>query len=668
MSHQPIEASPPVAPRRIHALSPDVSNKIAAGEVIERPASVVKELVENAIDAGARSIRIDVTGAGREMIRVTDDGGGVSAEDAPLAFERHATSKIFRAEDLTTIRTLGFRGEALPSIASVARVEFISRTAEAEAGIRLEVEGDVKQSSPWGAPVGTQVSVRDLFYNTPARYKFLKSDGAERRYIAEYVTNMALARPDVRFELTLEGRLVLKTTGNGLLKEAIAAVYGKNTLSELIPVTWESPWASISGYVGKPSAAKGNRSAESLFVNGRWIQSRLLNIAVERGYEALLAHRKFPLAVLHIEVDPTLIDVNVHPAKTEVRFRDERETFKAVMLAVRKALTEANLVPGSEIGDALPSEPEQSPSRGASLPLDWRPMPKTSFEGAASGGPEWLGETRSEYRSPLASDAEAAPREADYAEERAPQDRTQERSIAVAPDALVSLDEPTKAAHAGERIALKEADAAYAERAAMYEREGVDIRQLLRSARVLGQIALTYLLVPAPTGLWVIDQHVAHERILFERVLASKMSARPAIQELLVPHPLSLSPRQAAAIEDVLSDLAEFGFVVERFGPRDYALRGVPSTIAKGAGTQFEGLLEELIGVMHEGGPSLAERSAATVACRAAIKAGEWLSIPAAERLVRDLADVQNPFACPHGRPVIIELSLREFERRFGRS
>lgn len=672
MKPESTETRHPALPGRIRVLTPDVSNKIAAGEVIERPASVVKELVENAIDARARSVRIEVLGGGRELIRITDDGAGVAAEDAPLAFQRHATSKISSALDLTTVRTLGFRGEALPSIASVARVEFVSRTAASDAGVRLTVEGGETHLTPWGAPVGTQITVRDLFYNTPARYKFLKTDGTERRHIAEYVTHMALARPDVRFELFLERRLVLQSPGNDLLKEAIASVYGKRVIPDLIPVAWESPWASISGYVGKPTLAKGNRSAESLFVNGRWIQSRLLNVAVERGYEALLAHRKFPLVVLHIAVDPTLIDVNVHPAKTEIRFKDDRETFKAVMLAVRKALTEGDLVPGSIKGATPDGHASgasgrgegagESPAVGDSLPLDWRSARHGSRDEGATREPEWFGEGRGVYdgavRNHQAVSSAGLTVDADG-----------DVPLAVdAPDELVSLEAPAKAAHAGERLALSEAEAARAERAAAYDREGVDVRQVLRTARVVAQIALTYLLVPAPTGLWVIDQHVAHERILFERVLRAKRSERPAVQELLVPHPLALTPRQAAAVEDYLDELLGLGFVLERFGPKDFALRGVPSTLAKGAGAQFEILLEELIGVMQEGGPSTLERTAATVACRAAVKAGDPLPIVAAERLVRDLAEVENPFACPHGRPVVIELSVREFERRFGRT
>ena len=671
----------PAAPRRIQVLPPDVSNKIAAGEVVERPASVVKELVENAVDAGARSIRIDVKGGGKELIRVRDDGCGVDPEDALLAFERHATSKIRSAEDLNAIQTLGFRGEALASIASVAVVEFISRTAGSEAGVQVLVEGGKARVLPWGAPVGTQVTVRDLFYNTPARFKFLKSDATERRYIAEYVTHMALARPKIRFELTLEGQTVLHSPGNGALREAIAAVHGKRILPDLVPVEWVSPWGTIHGYAGTPKVAKGDRSAQSIFVNGRWIQSRLLSAAVERGYESLLAHRRFPLVVLHIEIDPTLIDVNVHPAKTEIRFRDERETFKAVMLAVRKALTGADLVPSERGGDEA-GEPRPGRIVEMSvLPFDRRP----AADPPVTARPVWTGEARGVYEveqlGPLAAKPQVEPPFVDAlgedplpagpppAPSSSPLAPTGPAPAAAGePDELINLAAPAKAAHAGERLALHDAEKARAERIAACERAGIDPRNMLRTARVLGQIALTYLLVPTPTGLWVIDQHVAHERILYERVLRAKRSARPAVQELLVPHPLSLSPRLAAAVEELQGELEGLGFVVERFGPRDYALRAVPAALARGAGAQFEALLEELIGVMQEGGPTALERSAATIACRAAVKAGDPLTNDAAERLVRELADVENPFACPHGRPVIIEISERELERRFGRS
>lgn len=637
--------------RPIRVLDAEVTNQIAAGEVIERPASVVKELVENSVDAGARQVRIEVRGGGKELIRVSDDGVGLDPEEAPLAFERHATSKIRAATDLISVRTLGFRGEALPSIASVSRVTLISRPPGEELGVRVEASRGEVRTAPAGAPFGTQVEVRDLFFNTPARFKFLKSDATERRYIAEYVTHTALAHPDVAFRLIMEGSEVLRTPGDGRLKEAIAAVYGRRVERELLAVEWESPWARITGYVGKPSVAKGNRSAESVFVNGRWVRNRLLATAVERGFESLLAHRRFPLAVLHLEIDPSLIDVNVHPAKTEVRFKGERETFKAVMLAVRKALVGADLTASfAPRGSASPAPPDAESL--VQSRIEWAkerlPIPQaTSFS---------VGEAEPVWRVDGAGAPPAASKPAEPADalREAPADEGEEADGGASLHAELPLAEAA-AAHALER-AQREA-----------EERGLDPRRLLLEAEVLGQLAATYLLVPTPLGLWLVDQHVAHERILYERFL--KRDGKPrATQELLVPHPLELTPLQGRVLEEHKEELEALGFAVEAFGGSDYILRGVPADLGSRGSRALLQLIEELLSVFEQAGPTRAEKAAATMACRGAVKAGDRLHPEEMKALLRELAHTENPFACPHGRPVIVQLTLGEIERRFGRS
>ncbi len=658
------------SPRTIHVLTPDVTNKIAAGEVVERPASVVKELVENALDAGATRIQVEVKGGGKELIRVSDNGTGVPADQAALAFERHATSKIREAEDLTTVLSLGFRGEALPSIASISRVEFVTRPATQDEATRIDVaDGRISQSVA-GAPVGTRVSVYELFYNTPARYKFLKTDATERRYIAEALTNMALAHFGVSFTLVMEGREVLRTPGTGRLKECIGSVYGRSVVEKLVAVEWDSGLTTVSGYVGKPETAKGNRSAESIFVNGRWVQNRTLFTAVEKGYEALLAHRRFPLAVLHLSIDPTLIDVNVHPAKTEIRFKEEREVFKALMLSVRKALTEANLV--REVGESGPPPPtiEERPAGpeatpGAQTRLVWnssavRPVPRGQdvAPNRPSEHPQWIGEARSEWSqgsTEVAATSAPAPWSTPQQESGRPapaHEREDHARLALASERAER-----------ERIALtQEANA-----------HGFDARELLASAQVLGQTLNTYLIVPVPHGLWLIDQHVAHERILYERVLNDDANqdrgrSRTFSQELLIPQTLSLTPTLSAALEEHVELLGSLGFAVEPFGPREWLMRSVPATLRTPGPTRLVALLEELITLFTEGGPTLKERAAAMVACRGAIKAGDVLQPEAMNHLVRELAHVANPFACPHGRPVILQLHQREIERRFGRT
>ncbi|MGI6083347.1 MAG: DNA mismatch repair endonuclease MutL, partial [Limnochordia bacterium] len=325
--------------RAIQVLPTDVANKIAAGEVVERPASVVKELVENAIDAGARQIEIEIRDGGKESIRVTDNGSGIRRQELKTAFLRHATSKIASAEDLIRVLSLGFRGEALPSIASCSQVEIISRTADADEATRLTIAGGrVEEEGPWAGPPGTTVIVRRLFYNTPARLKFMRQAATEKRHCAEYVTHMALAHPSIAFHLIGDNTSMLRTPGGSDLLATIGAIYGSSLARKMVPVEWESAVVTIGGYVSPPEENKSNRTYESVFVNGRWVQDRLICAAMEKGYENMLPARRFPVAVLHLEVDPTLVDVNVHPAKTQVRFRNDSEMFREVMLAVRAAL------------------------------------------------------------------------------------------------------------------------------------------------------------------------------------------------------------------------------------------------------------------------------------------------------------------------------------------
>lgn len=646
----------------IKVLDTDVANQIAAGEVIERPASVVKELVENAIDAGATSIVIEVRGAGKELIRVKDDGRGIPADQAELAFVRHATSKIRATGDLACVQTLGFRGEALPSIASVAKVELISRSADAEAAVKLEVEGEKVTRSVFGAPIGTQVTVRDLFYNTPARYKFLKTDATERRTIAEFVTHIALAQPSVAVWLKLEGKDLLKTPGSGNLKDTILSVYGKEVYGKLISVEWDSPTARVSGYIGDPSLAKGNRSRESTFVNGRWVQSHRLTTAIEKGYESLLAHRRYPLAVLHLEIDPAEVDVNVHPAKAEIRLKNEREVFATLMRAVRKALTESNLVP--DVGELY---------RGAPAPV--------SSPGSHSGSShigdqaritwEWgkthVHEPKTAYAHETANETPLAVPRFEASFQPAVEWQEPSKSQISAPRPPLIQDEPESPSHAGLPLRTEEAKRKKDEWRQDLIKTGHDPRETLLQAKVLGQIANTYIVMPAPSGLWLIDQHVAHERILYEEVLARGNSAGIVAQELLTPLSIEMPAEHATAIMECWEELRAMGFVIESFGGRDFLVRAVPAELAGRIEDNLTQIIEELVWVMDEGGPTMQERAAAAVACRAAIKAGEPLQTKEMEQLVRRLASVENPFACPHGRPVVIQMSLTEIERRFGR-
>lgn len=594
----------------IRVLSTDLANKIAAGEVIERPASVVKELVENAIDAGATRIEVEIRDAGKEYIRVTDNGRGIHREEIPLAFFRHATNKILSFEDLANVMSLGFRGEALPSIASCAEVEMTSSTG-GNAAARMVVTGGLAGAvETCAGPPGTTVVVRRLFFNTPARYKFLKQPATERRHITEYVSNMALAHPDIAFRLLAETGLLLATKGNGDLLGAIAAIYGAQLGRQMIPVQWEGPFVSVSGYISPPGETRPNRSHEALFVNGRWVQNRLLYAAVEKGYDNMLGTRRFPVAVLHLSTDPSLLDVNVHPAKTEIRFRDESETFKSIMLAVRRGLTGADIAPRLNATDGSQHSIPRSPTTFVS-----HEMP---YKVAEAGGCASI---------PLDTNPRSA-----------------------LPSIPASLAERIDGARTQEEMS----------------REAGALREFLRRTHPLGQVLDTYIVIPSPYGLWLVDQHAAHERVLYEEILAR--SEESVSQMLIAPLPIRLSPSEVTMLEEHKEALAELGFILERFGTGSCLVRGVPVQLSE---TPDESILHELLVEVTEtwstSGPSHRQEAAMMVACRAAVKAGRRLDLSAQRALLANLSEVDNPFCCPHGRPLIIAIDREELERRFGR-
>lgn len=615
----------------IHVLDEHVANKIAAGEVIERPASVVKELVENALDAGARRIEVEIKAGGKEYIRVTDDGEGIRPAEVPLAFERHATSKIARAEDLFDVGTLGFRGEALPSIAAVAEVEVRSRRRGETGGVGFTVEaGESRGPEPVGTPVGTSIVVRRLFFNTPARYKFLRSDGAERRRIADVVARMGLAWPTVSFRFVADERELLHTPGDGELLSAIGAVYGSGAVQSLVPVRFDQDGLRVDGYVSKPDTLHGNRDRMSLFLNQRRIESSSLLHAIQRGYETLLPPRRFPLAVLHLTVDARSVDVNVHPAKAEVRFRDDGAVYRAVMRGVRYALLEANLIGGvGEHGGVV---------RGHVAP----PLSAGARESAAAAA---------ETMQPAPSSSYTAPTDAP------------------APSPEKRLPPPTPSGaglHAGMYEAARRQKEAEPVLTGGAEADG-DARAELRTMAIIGQLQRTFILGETRSALWIVDQHVAHERILYERYLDEGGEA-DGVQRLLVPVVITLTPDRLGLVERFSEQLEQLGFELQSFGGASYAVRGVPVALTKARDEEgLTALLEDVLDACVRDGRWDAHEAAAALSCRAAVKAGDVLTREQMQQLVTQLADADNPFACPHGRPVVIELSRFDLERRFGR-
>lgn len=653
----------------IRQLHESVANQIAAGEVVARPSSVVKELVENSIDAGATQITVRLQRGGLESIQVVDNGEGIPGDEVALAFERHATSKIRSAEDLANIGSLGFRGEAMPSIASVSYVTLRTKVRGARSGTEIRLEGGKRVAlEPVGTPEGTNVTVTRLFYNTPARRKFLKSESAERRDCIDLVSRLALAHPHIQFVVEAEGKEVLRTPGDGSLRSTMAAIYDALLARQLLEVQSEALFGRIYGLIAPPTLTKGNRQHLTMLVNGRWIQSRSLTVAVEKGYESLLPTRRFPVGVIHIVIEPSLVDVNVHPGKAEVRFRAERDVFKAVLDTVRNALLQANLIPGhsgmryAEKSAATAETVVEQTTVDLFRP---KPRPVDSDEPIITWHPAADSEaaaTRYELVDPLTGEVREKQPEPRVEHDRpsAHQKTPLSHSARFVPASKAAAAPTNALAHWREPLRPTSPEATRPAGAP----DAAAARQALRQANVVGQVLNTYMIVPVPWGLWLIDQHVAHERILFEEVLGK--SGQPTdVQQLLVPITVELPAAAAAQAAELIDALACIGFHVEEFGGRTLVIRGVPASLSRRTAAIHE-IVQEMASMSPE--TYTEERmkvSAALVACKGAVKAGERLAPETMHELLRRLADAQNPFACPHGRPIIVEINQAELERRF---
>lgn len=617
----------------IVVLDDETINKIAAGEVIERPASVVKELVENSIDAGASAITVELRGAPGEFIRVSDDGCGMSRRDAKMAFRRHATSKIRRAADLQGILTMGFRGEALASIAAVARVELVTRRSGDAAGTRIVYEGGtlvLEEDAP--SPVGTAVTCRDLFFNTPARRKFQRRPATEFDHIHDAVAKLALAWPKVRFRLVQGGREVLLAQGGqgGDRRAAIASIYGAGLAKVLLPIVAGTARTSIEGFISPPDVSRASRDTQCVFVNGRPVAAPAVVRAIENAYGRRLPAGRYPAVFLWISTDPTSIDVNVHPAKREVRFSAGHEVFQLAAQAAASALRSTGGAP--DLGRKLGYAPETGGGATAGIARDsmggYHAAPPTGLKPAWTGG---SGGIHGGGLHPPDVQAEAGP-----SPSRGAIARFQPRPHSSRP-------------------------------------------QVQNGARVgfapLGVFMGTYILATDGNDLVIIDQHAAHERILYEAVLAGLSSSKPEVQTL-IPTTLELSPRAASRVPAVLGELAKIGFVLEPFGPSSLLLRGVPSALGALRGTcdvtrivqeSLEACCDDAEGSGRDVADLLA-RVAAEVACRAAVKAHHALEPPEIERLLADLAGAGDPYSCPHGRPTVLRISRAELERAFRRA
>lgn len=589
-------------------------NQIAAGEVVERPVSVVKELVENSLDAGAARIIVDLEEGGLSAVTVVDDGCGMSEEDLPLAFQRHATSKISSVSDLSRIGTLGFRGEAIPSIAAISKMFFTTRVPQAVNGVRAEAEGgSLIAVVPAGCPPGSTVVVKDLFFNTPVRKKTMKSPSFEGSLCGETISRLALARPDVSFELRTKGKRVFYSTGTGRLLDALTAVYGASQAREMIPVDAGASGTRVKGFTSKPALSRSGRNHITTIINGRYVQCAAVRGAVEEAYRTLLPRGRSPVAVLELTVAPEMLDVNVHPAKLEVKLLEEREIAALVIRSLKDAL---------RVRTAIPSLNIYQPSTGRSDEKR-HPLP-------VSGSKMNSGAEQQEF------DLKKEELNLEWKEEAYPQ---------------VARFEPSEAAIADEEE----------------NNRCVDTQKKLPALNVLAWLKPTYILAGGEDGLYLIDQHAAHERVLYEECLADG-GEKPA-QCLMLPISLELDHRETAILSERIIWFNEAGFLIEHFGGNAFLLRGAPPHLPEGQAREF---LLDMLDYFRERGPGASRieffnHLAAAAACRNAVKAGDRLSQSSMEALLDRLAGTENPFTCPHGRPTIINLSYEDLEKKFKR-
>ncbi len=660
----------------IHKLPDSLANKIAAGEVVQRPESVVKELVENSLDAGATEIAVVVKNAGKSLIYIADNGSGMSEEDARIAFERHATSKITTQDDLDRIITLGFRGEALAAIAAVAQIELKTRRAEEELGTLIRLEsGRITEETKTACDKGTSIAVKNLFFSVPARRKFLKSNATEFKHIVEVMQRFALCYPEVSFTLSDDDMLVLNVKA-GTLEERIRAIYNEEMLNALLPFETSEIGIKATGYIGRPNFARKSKSDQYFFLNGRYIASKLLSHAIFTGYEHLMDAQSYPPYVIFLEIDPERVDVNVHPTKAEVKFDDESTIYQMLQEGTRRALSDYNLTPAMrlpqpESGEgviaalrfALPSydRPERFPTSPAPRPSDrapgdagdrrdWSAPPQPRYDRTASTG------TGYDVLRQLFGDPAGGPGMTPPAAPAAVQSTL---GFGV-PEAGSASAGPAEGADAGQGG----------------QGNAVAFHQQVRPTDEVGeervglwQVHNKYILSQIRSGLMIVDQHVAHERILYEQALRTMQTAMPMSQQLLFPLEMKVAPAEFALVRELRTELSGLGFEISLDRGERVSIHGVPNDVRPGQeGAILRELLDQYLEYQQLGMTDQREMIAASFACRASIKAGDPLSQEEMLNLIEQLFSTSMPYVCPHGRPIVIRIDLGELDRRFGRT
>ena len=649
----------------IRQLAPDVAAKIAAGEVVERPASVVKELIENSIDAGATQIRVDLMNGGLQLIRVADNGAGIPAAELQLALSRHATSKVASIDDLEHIRSLGFRGEALASIAAVAEVILLSHHRGASQGAQVSAtNGHISEVTTAASPEGTTLTVRNLFSAVPARLKFLKSRHTEVSHCHHLLEQYALAYPEIRFSVFSEGRQIFATPGDGQLSSALIEIYGLQIAEQMVPISsldgkdGDPERPVVSGYTSLPTCYKSTRQHMSFFVNRRWVLSRMLSYAVEEAYHSLLMTGRHPLAVVNIVVDPSQIDVNVHPAKTEIRFLKERRVFAAVQRAVRQTILEEAQMPGWENDKLINKQGtmNRTPTSDTTLPAESIELDMEEYE-------DNVVDTR--FIAPSNGDETSS-----YPQDN-PWLTVTEEETGTKPPVLSRLWQSHVRGHDDQVTDTENLAPTKGESILNIPNESTAPAKVSRlpALRVVGQLSQSYIVTEGPDGMYLIDQHAAHERILLERMVAALQERAPLSQLLLTPIKLELAPAELEAIEDHLQQLEQIGFTLEILEDNTIQVRAVPNVLVKQMNARsLHDLLTELTATEQLGhSETWEEHALANVACKAAIKANYFLTVSEMREMIEQLERTNAPYSCCHGRPTMIHFSLPALEREFGR-
>lgn len=636
-------------------------NKIAAGEVIERPASVVKELVENAIDALATAVTIEIKDGGTSFIRITDNGGGIEKTDIKNAFLRHATSKIKTAEDLLSVSSLGFRGEALSSIASVSMVELISKTKSGLMGCRYEIKGGMEgEIEDVGVPEGTTFIVRNLFYNTPARKKFLKSSVTEAGYISDIVQKIALSHPEIGIRFINNGKHMLNTSGNGNLKDVIYQIYGRDITANLLEINAVNSLFKVQGYIGKPMISRGNRNFENYFINGRYIKSGIINKAIEEGYKSFMMQHKYPFTVLLFQIEPEFIDVNVHPAKMEMRFQSGDRIYPEILKTVRDTLTGKDLVPEVKIEERdrkeenwkpLKREIEKSPEifeTNRRQEMKAAVVDRQNIENTDVKNSKKNADTQSITVQNTNSKNREVTEEKNKKQAAVSSSLVCEETVYRTRDVSRSMEKPEQMTLFDDKLLSKEARLRH---------------------KIVGQVFETYWIVEYGEKMFIIDQHAAHEKVLFERTMTKLKTKEHLSQELNPPIILNLSIREAEIVKKYQKEFLRLGYEIEGFGGNDYAVHSVPFDLYSLAKQE---LLMEMIDYLTDengirGDSDLIVEKIASMSCKAAVKGNCRLSTVEADRLIDELLTLENPYHCPHGRPIIISMSKYELEKKFKR-